>query len=102
MHLFYNLIRELIEVFKMNKAATINARIEPNLKLQAEAILHKVGLSTAEAIRLFYSQVCLQNGLPFDVKIPNKQTYDAIAELEAGKGKRYKTMKDVWDSIDNA
>jgi len=43
-----------------------------------------------------------QNGLPFDVKIPNKKTLGAIKELEEGKGERYKTMKDVWDSIDDA
>jgi DNA-damage-inducible protein J len=86
----------------MSKVATINARIEPGLKMRAEAILHAVGLSTAEAIRIFYSQVCLQNGLPFDVKIPNKKTIDAIEELRAGKGERYKTMEDVWDSLDDA
>jgi len=86
----------------MNKVATINARIEPSLKMKAEAILHKVGLSTAEAIRLFYNQVCLQNGLPFEVKLPNKQTIDAINELETGKGERFKTMQDVWKSIDDA
>ncbi len=86
----------------MNKAATINARIEPALKMQAEMILKKVGLSAAEAIRIFYSQVCLQNGLPFDVKIPNKKTRDAIEELDSGKGQRFKSMKDVWDSIDHA
>ena len=86
----------------MNKAATINARIELGLKTRAETILHKVGLSTAEAIRIFYSQICLQNGLPFDVKIPNKKTQHAIEELESGKGKRFKTMKEVWDSLDDA
>ena len=86
----------------MNKAATINARIELELKTRAEAILHKVGLSTAEAIRIFYSQICLQNGLPFDVKIPSKKTQGAIEQLESGKGERFKTMKDVWGSIDGA
>lgn len=86
----------------MSKAATINARIESGLKTQAEAILHKVGLSTAEAIRIFYRQICLQNGLPFDVKIPNKKTQNAIEQLESDKGERFKTMKDVWDSIDDA
>lgn len=100
--MLYNLVIVIVGVCKMNKAATINARIEPDLKLQAETILHKVGLSSAEAIRLFYSQVCLQNGLPFEVKIPNKKTRDAMKELESGKGERFKTMKDVWDSIDNA
>lgn len=102
MHLLYNISNTASWRIKMSKAATINARIEPALKMQAEAILHKVGLSTAEAIRLFYSQVCLQNGLPFEVKIPNKQTLHAIEELESGKGERFKSMQDVWDSIDNA
>ena len=84
----------------MSKARNINhVDIVSALKMQAEAILHKVGLSTAEAIRLFYSQVCLQNGLPFEVKIPNKETRDAMAELESGKGERFKTMKDVWDFV---
>lgn len=86
----------------MNKAATINARIEPALKMQAEEILQNVGLSAAEAIRIFYKQVCLQNGLPFEVKIPNKKTRDAMKELESGQGERFKTMKDVWNSIDDA
>jgi DNA-damage-inducible protein J len=86
----------------MNKAATINARIESDLKIQAEAIFQQVGLSSAEAIRLFYSQVCLQNGLPFRVNIPNKKTRAAIIELEAGKGQRFKNMEDVWNDVDNA
>lgn len=86
----------------MNKAATINTRIELNLKIQAEKILHTIGVSAAEAIRIFYSQICLQNGLPFDVKIPNKKTADAIDELEAGKGERFKTMESVWSALDNA
>ncbi len=86
----------------MNKAATINTRIELNLKMQAETILHKIGMTAAEAIRIFYSQICLQNGLPFDVKIPNKKTMEAIDELEAGKGQRFKTMANVWDSLEDA
>lgn len=86
----------------MSKVATINARIEPKLKEQAESILHQVGLSTAEAIRIFYAQICLNKGLPFEVKIPNAKTAKAIEELEAGKGQKYKSMKDVWTEIDNA
>ncbi|WP_440993377.1 type II toxin-antitoxin system RelB/DinJ family antitoxin [Cysteiniphilum litorale] len=86
----------------MNKAATINARIEPRLKHQAETILHNVGLSTAEAIRLFYTQICLHKGLPFEVKIPNTKTLNALNELESGKGHRYNSMDDVWSDITGA
>ena len=86
----------------MNKAATINARIEPNLKQQAEAILHGVGLSTAEAIRIFYTQICLKKGLPFKVRLPSAETRAAMNELESGKGARYHSMDEVWDDLDNA
>ena len=51
----------------MKKVATINARIEPRLKHRAEAILHDVGLSTADAIRIFYRQICLRRGLPLSL-----------------------------------
>lgn len=86
----------------MNKVATINARIEPALKYQAEVILHNVGLSTAEAIRLFYTQICLNKGLPFAVKLPNKETIAAIHELESGKGTKYRSMDDVWSDLNGA
>jgi DNA-damage-inducible protein J len=86
----------------MNKVATINTRIEPKLKHQAETILHSVGLSTAEAIRLFYTQICLNKGLPFEVKLPNANTLAAIHELESGKGTKYSSMDDVWSDINGA
>ena len=86
----------------MNKAATINARIEPALKHQAEAILHGVGLSTAEAIRIFYVQVCLNKGLPFEVKLPSHETLAAIQELESGKGTKYTSTKAMWGDVDDA
>lgn len=86
----------------MNKEATINARIEPRLKHHAEAILHDVGLSTAEAIRIFYIQICLNRGLPFEVKLPNEKTLSAIKELESGKGTKYDSVEEMWDDLKGA
>ena len=86
----------------MNKASTINIRIPSDLKNQAESILHAVGLSRSEAIRIFYSQICLRQGLPFEVKIPNNTTLKAIEELESGKGTRYSNTKSMWDDVGNA
>lgn len=83
----------------MNKVATINVRIEPALKHQAEAILNQLQLSSADAIRLLYSQICLHQGLPFEVKLPNEKTIKAIKELEAGRGKRVQSMKEIWDAL---
>lgn len=83
----------------MHKVATVNTRIEPKLKTQAEAILHKVGLTSAEAIRLFYTQVCLHNGLPFDVKIPNEETVKAMHDANKRKTHKAKSVDDLFEDL---
>jgi DNA-damage-inducible protein J len=69
----------------MGKTETIRARVEPELKRGAEAVLKKIGLTSSEAITLFLTQVRLTKGLPFPVRVPNKQTRHAIKETEARK-----------------
>jgi DNA-damage-inducible protein J len=58
----------------MAKNATIRARIDSELKAEVEELFDQLGLSTTEAINLFYRQIRLRNGLPFSVVIPNKTT----------------------------
>lgn len=69
----------------MAKSAMIVARIEPDLKADAEKILKKLGLSTTDAINIFLSQIRLRKGLPFEVKIPNKTTLETLKKTDAGK-----------------
>jgi DNA-damage-inducible protein J len=84
----------------MARTETIRARVEPELKYEAEAILKEVGLSSSEAMRLFLFQIVRQRGLPFEVKIPNAETIAAIEELEAGKGVRVNSLEDLLDDAD--
>jgi len=84
----------------MHKVATINTRIEPRLKIQAENILHEAGLTSAEAVRLFYTQICLHNGLPFDVKIPNKETVKAMQDANSRKTHKAKSVDDLFNELD--
>lgn len=70
----------------MHKTSTIAVRVEPTIKLLAEKILNEAGLSQAEAVRIFYKQICLRHGLPFEVNLPNKETIKAIKEAKAGIG----------------
>ena len=69
----------------MNKSATVRARIEPDLKNKAEKVFRELGLSTTQAINLFYRQVELRNGLPFEVVIPNEATRRTFSDTDAGK-----------------
>ena len=70
----------------MTKTETIRARVEPELKREAEGVLRELGLSATDAITLFYRQVALHRGIPFEVKIPNVETVDAMLQAESGEG----------------
>jgi DNA-damage-inducible protein J len=69
----------------MSKTAMIRARVEPELKEEAEAVLHGLGLTSTEAITLFYRQLALQQGLPFAVRLPNAETREAMRQAAAGE-----------------
>lgn len=84
----------------MHKVAMVNTRIEPKLKSRAEVIFHKVGLTAAEAVRLFYKQVCLHNGLPFEVKIPNEETIKAMHDAAKRKTHKAKSVDELFKSLD--
>jgi len=67
------------------KTAIIHARIEPQIKRQAEGVLHKLGLSPTEAIRIFYRLITLRKGLPFAVAVPNECTAATLEKSRRGK-----------------
>jgi len=67
----------------ITKTATVRARIEPSLKTDVENLFKTLGLSTTEAINLFYRQVKLRKGLPFSVVIPNKTTEKVFKDTDA-------------------
>ena len=69
----------------MPKEAMIRARIEPHLKSEVEDIFQELGLSITEAITLFYRQVKLNQGLPFEVRLPNATTLKTFQDTDAGR-----------------
>lgn len=95
----------------MAKSANLYARIEPDVKEQAESILAALGISASNAITMFYKQIILQRGMPFEVKLPAVLPLDAStltdeqmnAELEKGYADiaagRTRPAKSVFDDI---
>ena len=65
------------------KTANLYARIEPDVKKQAEEILLTLGIPVSNAINMFYKQIILQRGIPFDVKIPYRHPLDMSKMTEA-------------------
>ncbi len=70
----------------MSKSAMVRARIEPELKREAEEVFDQLGLSVTQAITIFYRQVGLRKGLPFDVVVPTDTTLKTFADTDAGRG----------------
>ena len=69
----------------MSKTATVRARLEPELKDRAESIFNRLGLNSTQAITIFYRQVELRDGLPFDVAIPTPTTRRTLDATDAGR-----------------
>lgn len=69
----------------MAKTATIQTRVDPVIKNNAQMILKKLNISMSEAISMYLSQITLHNGIPFEIKIPNEVTAKALKEAENGK-----------------
>lgn len=70
----------------MPKTAMIRARVEPQVKERAEAMLDEMGLSATTAITLFYRQIIQRRALPFDVRLPNSVTRRAMEAARSGRG----------------
>ena len=94
----------------MAKSANLYARIEPEIKEQAESILSELGIPASNAINMFYKQIILQRGLPFEVKLPqhpldvgNMTEEQFNAELEKGyadmKARRTISAKHAFSGI---
>jgi DNA-damage-inducible protein J len=86
----------------MNKTAIVHARVEPRTKKKAEGVLKKLGMSPTEAIRLFYRQICLRNGLPFAVMIPNHLTKDTLNKSAKGHDTTtFNSLEEMFESWDD-
>ncbi len=95
----------------MAKTSNLYARIEPDVKEQAEMILSALGIPASNAINMFYKQIILQRGIPFDMKLPDSRALDmgqltseqldaelekAYADIAAG---RTKPAKEILKSM---
>ena len=81
------------------KSALIQTRVEPDLKAEVERILREIGISTSEAITIFLNRVKLENGIPFELKLPNAKSLEAIKDIEDGNVETFKSAKDMFESM---
>ena len=87
----------------MAKTDTLNIRIEPELKKEADETLNELGMNTAEAVTVFLKQVVLTDSIPFKIQKPklNKETIKAIDDVEKdiGLSKEYDNLDEMWEEL---
>ncbi len=72
-----------------------NVYLDTNLKEQAKEIYKYYGLSLSEAVNMFLAQSVFSRGLPFEVKIPNDITLEAMKDVETGNNYEDVTLEDL-------
>lgn len=83
------------------KTVSIHARISPELKNGVESILDKIGLTTTEAIKLYFNQIILTNSIPLELKVPNTETIKIIEEVEHGINlNKFNNAEDMFEVLD--
>jgi len=83
----------------LTKTARINTRIEPWLKNKGDEIFASIGLKSSDAITMFYHQVVMHKWLPFEAKVPNKETIKAINE-DLVSATRFSSVNDLMNDLD--
>lgn len=64
------------------KSANVTARVQPEIKQQAEAILAEIGLPVSVLINTLYRQIIMNGGIPYSLSVPKIQTRDSMTDEE--------------------
>jgi DNA-damage-inducible protein J len=83
----------------MSANAFVRARIDGQLKDEAETVLNYFGLTVSDAVRMTLTRIAHDKALPLELKVPNAETQAAIAESRALMAKRQARFRDATDML---
>ena len=81
--------------------ATITIRVDEKVKKEAEELFHEMGLNMSTAMNIFLKRCILEEGIPFELKVPNKKTLKALNDVNKGKGlsKEFDSIKELMEDL---
>ena len=82
----------------MTQEAQISSPIDAELKKQGDSILAELGINSSQAITLFYRQIVRQRGLPFETRMPNDETIEALNE-DLSEQRRFSSIEALMDDL---
>lgn len=85
----------------MSKVQT-SLRLDEDKLIQAKEILSQLGMNFTEAVNIFTSMVVARHGMPFEVRIPNKETENVLKDIRAGKNSENTSIKELQAELGHA
>jgi DNA-damage-inducible protein J len=84
----------------MSKTQT-TIRVDEENYIKAKEILSQIGLNYSQAINVFNNMIVINKGLPFELKLPNNDTIQALYELETKNGKTFDNVEELFADLDS-
>jgi len=83
----------------MSLNATVRARVDEHLKVDAETILKEIGLTTSQAINIFLKKIVSEHGIPFELKVPSDRLKIAMEEAKNLEGSYHNSIDDMMKDL---
>lgn len=77
----------------------VHIRVNAKLKQEACEALDSMGLSLSDAVRLLLVRVAAEKALPFDIRVPNARTRNALHESSTGKTQSFESVAQLMDNL---
>jgi len=87
----------------MAKTATLNIRIDPEIKKRSEQLFSGFGITVSDAVNMFLHQSLFVGGLPFELRAPNKETMEALEDARSRKNLSgpYDSMEGLMEALNS-
>ena len=86
-------------MYRMATTTMVHVRLDERVKARAEKALAAMGLSVSDAVRVLLTRVAVEKALPFEVRVPNARTREAMAELKKGKLQKFAGVDAMMDDL---
>jgi DNA-damage-inducible protein J len=89
----------------MRQTSMLHVRIDDDLKAEGNAVLEAIGLTAADAVRLFYKRIVAEQAVPLELKVPNAATQAAMKESRAilrARSARFAKAEDLIGNLETA
>lgn len=81
--------------------ATINVRVDDDLKKESKEILDELGLDLSSAIKIYLKQIVAYRGLPFEIKMRQPSLEEALDDVKKGNIQRFSSYEELMADLND-